>query len=796
VTTEGHSYLTSRIFIDHQTQLSSQAAQSQTKKIFNQNLEDMETPKQNVMMETNSNEVNTPTSPTSDKDKQGVIVTPGSSKKATDNQKNKFIREPHDNDVLCGRGGSINSHPGNERFRQLVEKRKRVYLTARFKREKRLIANSILSEIRSLKPPGRFLAKDTKAGNWRDIGNEKARDKTSQALRENAPSIRAEIEVEINQQRAEMQRAEEEEAAFASAYASGHPHPYYQQQWGYHAPYPRYGQYHPEPPPYRYNDSYEGQWHNRYPEIEQKFNRSHSSLPSHPPGREPLHHPYSERQRMHSMPERRRETYAPSSIAPWTRIGFSNSHSRMSEHDEMSRSRTPPPEDSIPYDVNQSQSLDQIDPRDRRRMVHFDQDRSTYDHQHHSPYDYGHRRSHSGGDRSHSEGDYYTSSSHLYGFRHNHDKDESNRKGISTKAVTPESATRKAAHRSDDEVTSPHAARRRDEEVRLSHHSMRMDDEARLSLPPLRRDDEAIQPHESRLSKSLHGTDDKARLSYRRDDEASLHPASPAYDNGRQRSSIFSQVATNIMGSWDTNMGCATSIENSILSSISPTDIRRKYIKQKVPRPSLADAIEDEEQGQEVGLVEMEDSDHVSQKATIDEYDDIRDEEHRMPPPNTTGMPPPSRRIEIDWPSKMVGCQSNWLPETFNPPSFFAQKNSAISPSNNALSPSASYEMDESAAGTEGGSVGGSSLCQVFAQDQIGDGNTLPVSSPSVAHQGLTQMPSWERSVRSKSPLSICSDSSVQEIATITSKGNSTGDMPSHLKASPIARAKNYGKKE
>mmetsp|Transcript_27702 Transcript_27702/g.40891 ORF Transcript_27702/g.40891 Transcript_27702/m.40891 type:complete len:552 (-) Transcript_27702:181-1836(-) len=99
--------------------------------------------------------------------------------------------EPRVNDVLCGRGGYINSHPGNERFRQLVEKRKRVYLSARFKQEKRLVANSIVSDIRDNK--GRFLAKNTSTGEWHDIGDEKSRDKTSQALRENAPTIRADI---------------------------------------------------------------------------------------------------------------------------------------------------------------------------------------------------------------------------------------------------------------------------------------------------------------------------------------------------------------------------------------------------------------------------------------------------------------------------------------------------------------------------------------------------------------------------------------------------------------------------
>jgi len=103
--------------------------------------------------------------------------------------------EPRDNDVLCGRGGSINTHPGNARFRELVEKRKRSYIDA-FKREKRLIAESILKDIRRLSPSGRFLTRAVKGGPWVEISEEKARDKTSQGLRENAPKIRRQIQNE------------------------------------------------------------------------------------------------------------------------------------------------------------------------------------------------------------------------------------------------------------------------------------------------------------------------------------------------------------------------------------------------------------------------------------------------------------------------------------------------------------------------------------------------------------------------------------------------------------------------
>jgi hypothetical protein len=219
-----------------------------------------------------------------------------------------LIKDPTDSDVLCGRGGSINSHVGNERFRLLVEKRKRVYLTARFKREKRLIASSIVAEIHELIPKGRFLTRDSKSGSWRDIGDEKARDKTSQALRENAPSIRAEIETEINEQRAEMQRAEEDEVARST---SAPPHPYYNAGWGYHSSYYGYSHHAPPPPPPHghpshpphpppppghpgYHNGPYGQWGGPppppppYPGYD-PHSHPHSHYPPHPPPHRPEH---------------------------------------------------------------------------------------------------------------------------------------------------------------------------------------------------------------------------------------------------------------------------------------------------------------------------------------------------------------------------------------------------------------------------------------------------------------------------------------------------------------------------
>ena len=37
----------------------------------------------------------------------------------------------HNNNVLCGCGGIINTHPGNEQHRYFVDHKKRVYLTTR-----------------------------------------------------------------------------------------------------------------------------------------------------------------------------------------------------------------------------------------------------------------------------------------------------------------------------------------------------------------------------------------------------------------------------------------------------------------------------------------------------------------------------------------------------------------------------------------------------------------------------------------------------------------------------------------
>lgn len=66
------------------------------------------------------------------------------------------------------------------------------YLKAK-KKQKPNVAAEVVTKIRSLDPPGRFLKKDKETGWYLDIGDARAKEKTSQALREGAPLIRKQM---------------------------------------------------------------------------------------------------------------------------------------------------------------------------------------------------------------------------------------------------------------------------------------------------------------------------------------------------------------------------------------------------------------------------------------------------------------------------------------------------------------------------------------------------------------------------------------------------------------------------
>jgi len=126
----------------------------------------------------------------------------------------KRIRAPHEHDVLSGRGGGINGHAGNVKFRQWVNCRKNEYNLAPNKAEKARVAREVIDLVRSQDPPGRFLQKESSlTGWWVEVDDEKVMAKTSQALREGAPQIRAahKDELRLNKQRQKKQKQQKQQ---------------------------------------------------------------------------------------------------------------------------------------------------------------------------------------------------------------------------------------------------------------------------------------------------------------------------------------------------------------------------------------------------------------------------------------------------------------------------------------------------------------------------------------------------------------------------------------------------------
>jgi len=102
---------------------------------------------------------------------------------------NEIITNPHENDVLCGRGGRINSHAGNLKFREIVKSLKTSYTCPFLKRkDKASIAAEVVLQIQRLQPPGRFLTEHEGGGGWMEVSAYQALRKAGQALREISPN--------------------------------------------------------------------------------------------------------------------------------------------------------------------------------------------------------------------------------------------------------------------------------------------------------------------------------------------------------------------------------------------------------------------------------------------------------------------------------------------------------------------------------------------------------------------------------------------------------------------------------
>jgi len=131
-------------------------------------------------------------------------------------------------------------------------------------------------------------------------------------------------------------------------------------------------------------------------------------------------------------------------------------------------------------------------------------------------------------------------------------------------------------------------------------------------------------------------------------------------------------------------------------------------------------------------------------------------------------MPPPKQKFEIDWPSRVGSCHS-WIPEMSGAASFFSSKGSNVSPVG-------SMEMD-SCGGSLGGSIGGGSLCKVFEPERPGMASPRGSIGGNSGRGGLTQMPSWERNFRCRSPSSIASDN--DDASLISKSSGKSGTLDS-----------------
>lgn len=112
----------------------------------------------------------------------------------------KVYVEPKDIDVLLGRGGRSNHHPGNKRYREEVKNLRSWYAGISDKDEKTDLSQCLVDYVHNYQ--GRFLDKDDNG--WYEVPNIIARRKASQALREDTdPEKRAAKRARFLQKRSE-----------------------------------------------------------------------------------------------------------------------------------------------------------------------------------------------------------------------------------------------------------------------------------------------------------------------------------------------------------------------------------------------------------------------------------------------------------------------------------------------------------------------------------------------------------------------------------------------------------------
>ena len=94
----------------------------------------------------------------------------------------KHFVEPRDTDILLGRGGRSNHHPGNVAYRDQVGKLRDWYRSA--EKDAKTDLSQLLVDWVHHEQNGRFLKLDAATDQWYLVTNIMARRKASQALRE------------------------------------------------------------------------------------------------------------------------------------------------------------------------------------------------------------------------------------------------------------------------------------------------------------------------------------------------------------------------------------------------------------------------------------------------------------------------------------------------------------------------------------------------------------------------------------------------------------------------------------
>ena len=81
-------------------------------------------------------------------------------------------------DVICARGNRALQHPGNKRFRAIIQSRLQEYSNTTTKLEKSFIVSEVVRYVRQSSPEGGFVKE--LAGVWYEVGDHLAREKVGQ----------------------------------------------------------------------------------------------------------------------------------------------------------------------------------------------------------------------------------------------------------------------------------------------------------------------------------------------------------------------------------------------------------------------------------------------------------------------------------------------------------------------------------------------------------------------------------------------------------------------------------------